>query len=694
VEHLRENLILFEWEPDTNGERQWVLHDPLNNKFFYLDFSAYELLREVANLSSERLRSLVETPLSSQTLVDGGIHSFVSFLKLNGLIRSLEAKPEDFLTSQIKGRHKFFMRLIEAYISFNVPLISPDAFLEKALPYAKILMTIRFLFISGFLGLLGIILATRDQQLLMSEISATFSLGNLHLFATAIIFTKVIHEFSHAFTAKLQGSRVPMMGVKFIVLFPLPYTDTSDTWRIYSHKGRRNVAAAGVLAELALACWASFLWNFAPNDTIGKLLLIIAVSTWISSVAINLVPFMRFDGYFVLMDMLKMPNMHARAGAMGKWFLRRSLLGFDVPAPELGSGRKNIFLITFAFLTWIYRFSVFLAITAVVYHFFIKILGILMFVIECWFFILRPIIQEMQQWWKMRSFFKIKTTNSTIILLSALCLALLFYPFQKNLVVPGMLTQGIRVPVYSEMSGKINKLFVKNNESLDASASIFTLDSPEVINDYVQAKLRLQAAFITYGNSRFSHKGSYVSERPAALGDEQNVFEEARRRLDALTIQAPRSADRIEFSRDYAAGDLISRGELIAWIEYGSDWQVTFDLPFNAERNFELGKEINVFPLSDPTMRLPAQISDFNNVPTKIVSHWELSELLPGELNLQNRRRDAQYLTTHFPVKATVFSRDNLFEGPVTVLVSGERESFFFGVYRKFYNIIVREAEF
>ena len=143
-----------------------------------------------------------------------------------------------------------------------------------------------------------------------------------------------------------------------------------------------------------------------------------------------------------------------------------------------------------------------------------------------------------------------------------------------------------------------------------------------------------------------------------------------------------------------SGGDLISRGELIAWIEYGSDWQVTFDLPFNAERNFELGKEINVFPLSDPTMRLPAQISDFNNVPTKIVSHWELSELLPGELNLQNRRRDAQYLTTHFPVKATVFSRDNLFEGPVTVLVLGERESFFFGVYRKFYNIIVREAEF
>lgn len=57
-------------------------------------------------------------------------------------------------------------------------------------------------------------------------------------------------------------------------------------------------------------------------------------SGWVLSLALNASPFMRFDGYFILSDLLDFPNLHERSGAAARAWLRRNVAGANEPNPE------------------------------------------------------------------------------------------------------------------------------------------------------------------------------------------------------------------------------------------------------------------------------------------------------------------------------------------------------------------------
>jgi putative peptide zinc metalloprotease protein len=113
----------------------------------------------------------------------------------------------------------------------------------------------------------------------------------------------------------------------------------------------------------------------------------LATTSWVLSLALNASPFMRFDGYFILSDLLDLPNLHERAGALARTALRRLLLGWPDPWPEPLPATLRNRLIAFAWVTWCYRLTVFLGIALVVYHLFFKALGVALFLVEIVFFI-------------------------------------------------------------------------------------------------------------------------------------------------------------------------------------------------------------------------------------------------------------------------------------------------------------------
>ena len=126
---------------------------------------------------------------------------------------------------------------------------------------------------------------------------------------------------------------------------------------------------------------------------------LLATTTWVSTLAINASPFMRFDGYFLLSDFLQMPNLHSRAFALARWDMREKLFKLGEPPPESFSDTKRLGLILFAWATWIYRLVLFLGIAALVYHFFIKALGIMLFLVEIVWFIAKPLWSEISEWY-------------------------------------------------------------------------------------------------------------------------------------------------------------------------------------------------------------------------------------------------------------------------------------------------------
>jgi putative peptide zinc metalloprotease protein len=217
-------------------------------------------------------------------------------------------------------------------------------------------------------------------------------------YAITLVGVKLLHEFGHGLVAKRHGCRVPTMGLAFMVLWPMPYTDTNEAWKLADHWQRLQIAAAGVATELIVAVWATLAWGLLPDGDLRSAAFLLATTTWVSTLLVNCSPFMRFDGYFVLSDFLEMPNLHARAFALARWRLREALFSLGAEPPEPFTPWRARALQLFAYAVWVYRLVLFLGIAALVYSFFIKLVGILLFAVEILWFVLMPIAAELKVW--------------------------------------------------------------------------------------------------------------------------------------------------------------------------------------------------------------------------------------------------------------------------------------------------------
>jgi putative peptide zinc metalloprotease protein len=395
---LREELSLHAGPTLSTGEPSYTLEDPARNQFFRIDWMTYEILARwsLGNADDILLSLRAATPLD---LASGDVEAVGAFLRDNQLVRPdplTSGKP--MAARHHAGRGAWHTRLLHGYLFFRVPLLKPDRWLTRVAGAVGWLFTMTFLRLTLLALAIGAILVWRQWDTFTSTLAGSFTPGGMLAYALALGGVKCAHELGHALTAKRHGCQVPSMGLAFLVMWPVPYTDTNGAWRLADKTQRQQIAAAGVGTELAIAAWATLAWSLLPDGLLRAIVFPLATTTWIATLAINASPFMRFDGYFVLSDWLDMPNLHARAFALARWDLRERLFGLGLAPPEYFSKRRHVGLVAFAWAVWIYRITLFIGIAVLVYHFFIKLLGIFLFAIEMSWFVLRPIATELRAW--------------------------------------------------------------------------------------------------------------------------------------------------------------------------------------------------------------------------------------------------------------------------------------------------------
>ncbi|WP_224728294.1 M50 family metallopeptidase [Cysteiniphilum sp. JM-1] len=306
-----------------------------------------------------------------------------------------------------------------------------------------------------------------------------FSLKYILYYLAALIIAKFSHELGHALTAKAYGLKIPTMGVAFLVLFPMLYTDTQQSWKIKNPNQRLLISVAGVWMEIYIAIIALWLWLILPFGVLKSICFFLATYSLLTTLVINISPFLRFDGYYVLSDILSMRNLQTRSFALCRWKIREWLFGFKYPKPEPFSENKTNMLIFYAFATWIYRFVLFIGIAFMVYYLFFKSLGIILFFVEIFYFVLQPILKEIKVWWRMRH--KIKFNKHTIwtLLVIAIFIFILCFPFKRSLIVPAVLTYESQ-SLYVPEDAIVDKVLVSNGQSYIAQSPIIIFRSPKL----------------------------------------------------------------------------------------------------------------------------------------------------------------------------------------------------------------------
>lgn len=476
---LRADLQLSTAAPALDGSPRWTLADPVRGRYFKLGAAAMRLLRHWSLGDPEQvLRAANREP--GLPLDGAALEQLLEFLRGHDLISALD--PSQRASYSLKAaaqRQSLWQILLHQYLFFRIPLWRPDAFLNRAWPWLERFgpRALRY-GLPATLGL-GVFLVSRDWQRFIATFPHLFSLGGALAFAVALFFAKLCHEFGHAFMAKRAGCRVQSMGVAFMVLLPMFYTDVSDAWRVNDRRARLLIGAGGVLAELVLACIALLAWSLLPDGPGRTAAFMLASATWITTLVINLNPFMRFDGYFLLSDFWEVDNLQGRAFALCRWRLRELLFGYAAPAPEPWSPKMQRRLLIWGYGAWLWRAALFFGIALAVYHLFFKVLGIFLMLVELVWFIFLPILSEWRQWWSHR-----EQAHAPRVLLSGLALLglvlLLALPWRSAVELPTMLEAGRASALHAPVAARVKMVNVHDGQIVAQGEVLIELESPDL----------------------------------------------------------------------------------------------------------------------------------------------------------------------------------------------------------------------
>lgn len=489
---LREDLRLVPGPSLSDGSPSWTLHDPARNRFFRIGWPEFEILSRWHLQDPEAIAEAVcqETPLSIDS---EEVSELGRFFALNCLCEPSHPRVLAHLHRQAMRKKPHFLTwLLHHYLFIRIPLVRPDRFLDATLPLVRFLMRPLFRYLLIAAMVLGFYLILRQWEPFVHTFLEFFTLQGFLYYALALIVAKIIHELGHAYSTKHHGLKVPTMGIAFLVLWPMLYTDNSEAWKLTDKKARMGIVVAGTVAELVLAVLSTLMWSFLPEGPAKSACFILATVTWISSLMINLSPFLRFDGYYLLSDFLEVPNLHDRAAALGRWYLRKLLFGWDRQPPEDFPKKKRRFLILFAYCTWIYRLLLFTAIALMVYHLFFKTLGLFLFSVEIGWFIIRPVSREFSAWWEERGAFVLNRNIAITFFVLIAVIGFFAWPRSARIHAPGLLKPKEYVRVYPPFAARIQTVHVESGQTVAPGDLLFSLKSPWLEYKKQQARTRVQ----------------------------------------------------------------------------------------------------------------------------------------------------------------------------------------------------------
>lgn len=331
------------------GNRWYVIDDGAAGRAHRFPRGAYLLIgrldgtRTVEQIWDELVREMGEEAPSQDDVISalGQLHG--------SDLLSTDTLPDtaELLTRRKKQKRQVWLQNLKSPMSLRVPLLDPEAFLTRTMPWVRWLFT-------GFGALLWLavvvpaaILASAQWDELTSNL-ADRVLANENLLVMALCYplVKLVHEFGHGYAAKANGREVREMGIMLLVFFPVPYVDISSASALKSKWQRALIGAAGMIAEVFVAALAVYAWTLlgpgVPRAFAFNIILIAGISTLL----VNGNPLLRFDGYYILADVLEIPNLGQRSNQYWGHLVQRHLFKVqDMPPFAATEGEKRWMLV-------------------------------------------------------------------------------------------------------------------------------------------------------------------------------------------------------------------------------------------------------------------------------------------------------------------------------------------------------------
>ncbi|WP_158811295.1 HlyD family efflux transporter periplasmic adaptor subunit [Beijerinckia sp. L45] len=700
---LREEIAIFSGPAAIDGSPSWTLHDPSSNRFFRLGWREFELLSRWDSGSVTALAARVQAETTLQVEPDD-VEDLFRFLVSFDLLRATSPEATAGLVRKAQRLRGSWGRwLLHNYLFIRIPLLRPDRFLTLTYPYMRWVFSPPVAAFVIAIGVTGLIRATRQWDVFLGTFVDMFSAQGIIGFGITLGCMKALHELGHAYTAKRFGCRVPTMGLALLVMVPVLYTDVNDAWKLSSRRQRLAIGLAGVTAELGCAAFAIFAWGLLPNGAARSVAFLVATSIWLTTVLLNASPFMRYDGYYVLSDWLEIPNLHSRAFALAQWWLRETLLGLGDDVPENMPLYRRRFLVMFAFLTWIYRFGLFLGIAVIVYHVAVKILGIGMMAVEVGYFVVMPVVREALIWWRRRADIHLTPRTAVTATLGFAIVLAVLVPWRSSVEAPALLKSRQHVDIFApEFGARLIGLDVHEGDDVAKGARLLQMASPDV--DYRLGRARTE---IEISEWQLGARGvdpdllarSQVTEREYETARaEYGALQDQRSRLDVTTPVAGKVVDVAEGLEPRSW--LAAKARLMSVVDPASLIVEAYVDEADLDR-IALGSAASFIAEADTRIEVPLRLVEIARAGTKLLSDPALASTRGGPIAVRPDRQNEQKQNelvpdrTLYRVRLVVAAHGGTPVGRIlrgTAILHGEAISLMQRIWRAGLAVMIRES--
>ncbi len=546
------------------GKHWHVLQDPFNNHFFRLEKSAYDFVsrlnsgKSVAEVWQSRLEHNPETAPGQ----DEVIRLLAQLYHANLLFCELPIDSQKLFERYRQRQQKELRGKLSSLMFFRIPLFDPDAWLNRH-PTLVQWLTSRVAF-SIWLIVLLLAGKTVIEQLpqLLGETKNLLAINNLLLLYGGLALVKTLHELGHTLVCKRFGGEVHTIGIMLIVFAPLPYMDATSSWSLRKRRERILVASAGMIFEFFAAACAALIWANTGPGTIHSLALNMLIVASVSTLVFNANPLLRYDGYYILSDLLDIPNLQPRSLEQLKYLARRFLFGLRQASSPTDNRKESCWLTIYGILSGAYRIIVYTGIILFVADRFL-LLGLLMAVFCLMVWGIVPLGRFIGYLFSSPELVRVRSRAIFGSLILSLIVVFLIgiIPLPNRFRAPGIIEAKNHLLVTSQTAGQVSQIFQKNGAAVASGQPLLQLVNPEL---EIEIKLthaqRNEIVYLQQQSAAFQGDATRITlqRRLQAL---DSRLAELQRRHQALLVTAEAAGIWVAPNLEQQVGSWLERGK-------------------------------------------------------------------------------------------------------------------------------------
>ncbi len=556
------------------GDVWFVVRDPSTGKFNRLSESAYAVVGMMDGLRKVgEIWDIACTEFGDEAPTQDELLSILSQMNMLDLLIT-DGLPDaaGIVERGDKQRRRTFLSRFLNPLAVRFPLLDPDGIVTELWPLFRPFFSVFGALLYVVLLIVAAVTAGRHWEALTTNLLDRILVAeSLVLLILVYPFVKLLHELGHAFAVKKYGGEVREVGLMFLVFIPVPYVDASAATAFPDKWKRVLVGSAGILVEVGLAAIALLLWTELEDGVWRALCFNIMVIGGVSTLIFNGNPLLRFDGYYVLSDLIEIPNLGARSNRYLGYLIQRHLFGIRTArTPVRAKGEKGWFVF-YSIAAFIYRlFISFAIITLVATRFFV--VGVLFAIWSVTLMFVLPIAKHLKFLTTSPSLRGKRGRAWAIANLAGglVFLAAGFLPLPYRTIAHGIVHAPETATLVAGETGVVAEIVAIPNAFVKKGAPILRLADPILEAELAAAEADLRRFRLRYQQALSEDAFDVRLWRHQTIRSEEQR-DELQRRIAGLVIRAPRDGQLVLPQPGDLPGRFLNRGDLIGYLVEAED---------------------------------------------------------------------------------------------------------------------------